>query len=288
MKARWIEGAELAEIWEKLPYSEAPFDTWEWWERLPMKWSAICIEESGAPICLIPFAVRRLGLIRLYRQPLSVPWIPFRLAAPLPETRAAKYSWLRRLLSSLVEWTRQEHLVYIAGALGPEWCYLPALTSFRVKGHGSFVLRVGEFSPSKELLRKVRQVEKVPLQTLLPEEAYEWWLAHRPPGVSTKLAAQLRPLLSLYEAWHIVGLGTPLQAVAFFLKGRNRVWYMTSAHAEGAGQSVTRLLYEAILLAHSQGKDFDFQGSTLPGVERFFRQFGGEWEVRYFISAWRF
>jgi hypothetical protein len=36
------------------------------------------------------------------------------------------------------------------------------------------------------------------------------------------------------------------------------------------------LMHRMIEAAHARGLDFDFEGSTLPGVERFFRSFGGE------------
>ncbi|MDW8416883.1 MAG: hypothetical protein RML92_04950 [Bacteroidia bacterium] len=288
MRAYWMDGVELAEIWRALPYTEAPFDEWAWWERFPLAWGAVVIEDKSLPLVAIPFAVRRLGVACLYRQPLILPWIPFRLAEPLPDSPPVRYRLISHILSALGVWAKGRRFSYLAGGLPSEWSYLPALNAFRVKGHGSFVVRVGGFEPSKELFRKVRQTAHEPLRPISPQEAYEWWSYHRPKGVSLKLSTQLKPLLALSEAWHTVGIGMPLRAVGFFLNGRKRLWYIAGASVRGGGQSMTRILYEAILFAHSQGKDFDFQGSVIPGIERFFRQFGGEWEPRYFISAWRF
>jgi len=285
--AQWYDSTSLRDIWERLPYSEAPFTEWIWWEQQSLPWGAVVVSEEK-PIAAIPFAVRRIGPLRLYRQPLSVPELGIRLAKPLPLTLSEKYQTIARILRALREWIARTHLIYVGGALSAEWSYLPPLYGLTIRAHGSFILEPGTFAPDKDLLRKLRQAEALPVRILPPQEAFQWWVTHRPVGVSPKLQRHLAPLMSYETAWHALGVGEPLQAVGLFLQGVNRIWYIAGAHTPKSGQAGVRLLYEAIQWAHAQGKVFDFHGSVLPGVERFFRQFGGRWEVRYALAAWRF
>lgn len=286
MKGIWLSGEALRAVWSQLLYSEEPFAEWVWWETQNLPWGAVVVEEKGTPVAAIPLAQRQIGPFHLYRQPLSIPHLPVLLREPLPSKPSERYRIIGHILSGFGAWARRKHLSYIAGSLSRTWSYLPPLSSFEVRGHGSFVLYPGELSPSRELLRKVRQASNLPLRLLSPLEGFEWWASHRPAGVSIKLVQQLRPLMKLRENWHVVGVGEPLQAIGLFLIGRQRVWYMAGAH-KGQGQAGTRLLYEVITWAHEKGWEFDFQGSVIPSIERFFRQFGGRWERRYYISAWR-
>ncbi len=67
-----------------------------------------------------------------------------------------------------------------------------------------------------------------------------------------------------------------------FSVGKNRAWYIAGAHWQ-PGQAFVRLIAHAIQTASQEGKVFDFMGSYLPGIERFFRQFGGAWENRLWL-----
>lgn len=289
MKGYWLEGEALAQVWSQLPIGEEPFSAYEVWQAMHRPWGAFVVEEAGRPLAAWPFSVRSLGLFRLYRQPLVLPWVPVRLAQPLPSSPTARLRQLAHLLSGLAKAIQSQPRTYVAGALGPRESYLPPLVQhkLRVYGAGSLVLRAGEFAPTTELRRKVGQALALPFQAIPPAEAYAFWSQHRPKGVSEKTASLLGQLVSvpMWRAWVI---GSPPQAVGLFLEGSDRLWYIAGARSPKAhSQAMTRLLYEVISLAQEEKKSFDFCGSTLPGVERFFRQYGPSWEVRYFFSSWR-
>ncbi|MEI6747547.1 MAG: GNAT family N-acetyltransferase [Bacteroidales bacterium] len=73
--------------------------------------------------------------------------------------------------------------------------------------------------------------------------------------------------------------GDRMIAVSFFLNDQNTVYYMfggfdDALKHEGAGAAT---IWEAICLAKSREfKIFDFEGSMIPRIERYFRGFGGE------------
>lgn len=291
MKGYWAEGAALKALWSELPYGTEPFAAAEWWEAMGIPWGAFVLQNRHKVIAAWPFGVRRLGVFRLYRQPLVVPWLPVRLAEPLPQSPTARLHQIASITAAFAETLAHYPRAYIAGTLSPEWSYLPPFTQrgLRVRGSGSFVLLPGQFQPTAELRRKVRQAQELPFFLLAPQEAYRFWAQHRPAGVSEKLARLLGPLIeSLPTQWRAWAIGYPVQAVALFLRGKQRLWYIASARSpEAHSQAMTRLLYEVIQLSHSEGQTFDFSGSTLPTIERFFRQYGPTWELRYFFSAWR-
>lgn len=287
MKAEWLSAPFLPTLWERLKHGDYPFAEAEWWETLNIPWGAVIISERGEdPIAAFPLALRQVGVVKLYRQPLGMPWIPIRTIMPLPTLPPQRYREIGHILHAFAQWIRKRHLAYVGGILSPEWSYLPPLSTLGIRGHGSFILRPGAFHPSKELLRKVRSTERYPLQTLSPLDAYAWWRGRRPKGVSSRFVHALGRLVILSQGWWCIGIGDPLQAVGLFVMGEKRMWYLAGA-TTGTGQTMTRLLYEAIIHAHQQEKVFDFMGSVLPGVERFFRQFGGEWEVRYAVHHWQ-
>ncbi len=68
-----------------------------------------------------------------------------------------------------------------------------------------------------------------------------------------------------------------MPAAIFILKDDHKHYCLfTATTEEGKVQEgVAHLIWRAILDAGKEGKDFDFEGSMLPGVEKFFRSFGG-------------
>lgn len=69
-----------------------------------------------------------------------------------------------------------------------------------------------------------------------------------------------------------------LCAGGFFVFDAGTTWYLVGGdHAElRKTGAMSCVLWEAVIRASGRGTSFDFEGSMLPGVERFFRTFGGE------------
>ena len=69
-----------------------------------------------------------------------------------------------------------------------------------------------------------------------------------------------------------------LIAAAFILNDQLKSYTLfTASSTEGkSSEAVAIVLWKAIQDAVEAGRDFDFEGSMLPGVEKFFRSFGGQ------------
>jgi len=178
------------------------------------------------------------------------------------------------------------HLQLIAGTLSPAWSYLPPLYQAGVRPGvtGSFVVQT--FTPSSALRRKLRQAEGLPVWPIEPARALSLWQANAPRGIRPRFRRQLENLVYGPFPWEILAVGDPPQAVGFFLWGHHRVWYFASAHRpDSHPQAVTKLLATILTKSTQAGKTFDFMGSVLPNIERFFYQFGPTWEYRLVLST---
>jgi len=67
----------------------------------------------------------------------------------------------------------------------------------------------------------------------------------------------------------------------FVLEDQEKCYLLfTTTNSKGKSEEgVAQLIWKAIKDAVGKGKDFDFEGSMLPGVEKFFRSFGGKQEA---------
>lgn len=76
-------------------------------------------------------------------------------------------------------------------------------------------------------------------------------------------------------------------AVAFFLYDKNTCYYLLGGKDYRLStQGVQEfLLWEGIKFASAVSKEFDFEGSMIPGIESFFRGFGGT--PRTYYRVWR-
>lgn len=279
MKVQWLASSEIHSL---LPERGEPFEKKDWWEALGEPWGGLVVLDGSMPQALWLLVERRLGPLRLWRQPLAVPYAPLIMQVDPPS-----YDRLAPILRALARFIRTCWWGGIAGSLPPALSYLPPLwqAGLSPRVRGSFLLET--YEPSPALLRKIKQAASLPLCEVLPEVAYSLWQAHCPEGIHPKFVGQLEALTQRPFPWRAWVLGDPPEAVGLFLWGAKRVWYFAGARWGKTPQAMTRLLSTAIIQAITEKKAFDFMGSLLPGVERFFRQFGGLWENRFFLcSPW--
>jgi hypothetical protein len=280
MKTFWMDGKEL----RGSPLNhEEPFESWDWWEALGEPWGGIACVEEGQLRAVWFLAERRLGPFRLWRMPLSVPYAPILTPQPLSGPAYATRAPILRALANFLQ-KAEWHLRLIAGTLPPEWSYLPPLwqEGLRPRAVGSFVIH--RFEPSSALRRKLRQAEALPVWPIPAEKALAFWHTYAPQGIHPKFRRQMEALVQGPFPWEILAVGEPPHAVGFFLWGQKRVWYLASAHRPHSHpQAGTKLLTTLIQKATQAGKTFDFMGSVIPSIERFFWQFRPLWEHRLFL-----
>ena len=71
--------------------------------------------------------------------------------------------------------------------------------------------------------------------------------------------------------------GDQVQAAALFVGDQNTFFLLASGYIDGADRGAMSLvLMEGIKMAMRAGRVFDFEGSDIPGIENYYRGFGGE------------
>jgi hypothetical protein len=75
-------------------------------------------------------------------------------------------------------------------------------------------------------------------------------------------------------------------AMAFFVWGRETMYYLLSTRANDVGDngSISLLIWSAIKRANERGLMFDFDGVSTSGIARFYSGFGGQPQVRTIVE----
>ena len=266
-----------------------------WWLEAiaPGRWGEVSVEENGRRVAEMRYVSRtgRFGLVRLGSDSLAPRIGP---SFDLPQTKSPtmigrsnelaerlvsqlpRYDYLSFELSSAAPWlpffwtgfrqmTRYSYVLRDLGDLDAVWAGMSqgtrnairkgelTLSVVRDRGQAIHDLVVATF-------RRQRMRNPYPRATL--DRAIHASQREGKGAVLTAVDAQERPT-----------------AAAFFVWDDDRMYYLVGAsdpHASGGAMSV--ILWHAIQLAASQRLMFDFEGSMIPTVEKFFRGFGGRLE----------
>ncbi len=73
-------------------------------------------------------------------------------------------------------------------------------------------------------------------------------------------------------------------AATYLVWDRNAAYYLLAGFRDGSGGAASLLVWEALKFASTVADTFDFQGSMIASIERFFRGFGAEQVPFFFVS----
>jgi len=274
----------------------------QWWlDAVAPGWQEVQVEENGRAVARMPFVRREMfGFTLLVAPPLSNRLGP---SCDLPEGRTeARLRRFDHLVDELLDRLPQADLV--RQVLHPDvLSWLPFhRRGFRVEPQVSYVLdRVSDldvvFAGVSGQTRRV--IKKAGTQLAVERDVTAERL--RPmvdatfdrQGMSTPYRPEV--LDRLVRAFTDRDRGTVLTAVdasgavhasLFCVWDDRRAWYLGGGgdprlRSSGAG---SLLMWELIKEAAGHVDRFDFEGSMLPSVERYFRNFGGRQETCYLVS----
>ena len=264
-----------------------------WWldAAAPGKWDAVEVEEGGTVVARLPFVLRRNRGISVLTQPGLTPtlgpWVaPLEGASPTKQMAAEK-----ERLAALVERLpphhvfRQNFTPEATNALPFQWAGFDARVryTYRLEGLDDLdAVHAGFADTLRRQIRKAQKTVEVGEGELEPFLALQRMTFGRqglqPP--SEQLVRRLdeaaaargaRRILSATDAagnTHAAIFVVWDERVAYYLMGGR-----DDAYANSAAMSL--LLWEAIRLASGVSRAFDFEGSMIESIERFFRSFGG-------------
>ncbi|NOX63308.1 MAG: GNAT family N-acetyltransferase [Chloroflexi bacterium] len=279
---------------------DLPLFAQDWWldATAPAAWDAVTIEENGRVIARLPYAIQRHRGLTLLTMPLLTPHLGPWLA-PLPGKYATRLSREHQLLDALIDRLppfdlfQQSFHPHITNWLPFYW------RGFRQTTRYTYIIpdlgdldRVwdGFRSNIKRAIHKAKK--QVAVRSDLGLETF--WRLNR-------LTFQRQGMEPPYNLDYLIRIdeacGQRNQRRMFFAEdARGRihaalylVWdHQTAYYLMGGNDpelqnsgAPSLLMWEAIQFAATTSKRFDFEGSMIPGVERFFRGFGAR-QTPYF------
>lgn len=136
---------------------------------------------------------------------------------------------------------------------------------------------------------KVSIKEETDIQVLVDMLDITFKLQNRKSPIDPKLIVEIDKACKKYNAGKFlsaVDFQGNIHACSYFIYDHNTFYYLLSAsnpeYRTSGAQSL--IIWEAIKFASEVSKEFDFEGSMIEGIEKFFRQFGAKPVVYYQIS----
>jgi Acetyltransferase (GNAT) domain len=288
---------------DSIPWVNSIFEQ-PWWldSVAPGRWTAAVVRRGDHVVARLPLVQRRkLGLTAIVQPDLTPtlgPWL-----APLAGKYARRLDTEKRLLGELIEMLPPVDLFRVN--------FSPALTNWLpfywadFEATVRYTYRIDDLSDldrvragfQDHIRRGIRKAEKVveihhdhPLDPLLRLNADTFARRGRRPPYSDDLVRRLDAACAAHGTRRILGAVDArgrIHAMLYVVWDERTLYPIINARdpslqAFGAN---TLLYWEAIRLASTVSRAFDFEGSMLETIEHFFRGFGGR-QTAYF-SVWK-
>jgi hypothetical protein len=265
-----------------------------WWldAVAPGRWDAVTVERGGRTVARLPFVVRGPRRLRVLTQPPLTPflgpWVEREPGAKYAKALGDEMELQAALEAALPAATafRQNFASTVSGCLPFLWAGYRAGVryTYRLENLGSEQeLWAGLGSNIRREIRKARRVVEVREGLGIDRFYTVWAKTFTRQGL---VAPDLSRLERIEEACAHRGARVMLfacdesdriHAVAYVVWDRRAAYYLMGGGDPGLRTSgaSSLLLWEAIRRARAVTEVFDFEGSMLQPVERFFRAFGG-------------
>lgn len=265
-----------------------------WWldTVAPGRWAEVAITRGGKTVARLPYVLRGPSRMRIIAQPVFTPFLgPW--FAPAPGARESKVlheemELLAELESKLPQAAgfRQTFSPRVMGVLPLIWAGYRADMRYTYRFEDMSSADALWNGLSQNIRRNVRKARKAGIQVRddLDVESFHAVLSmtfdrHGFPPPNRALIKRIdeactargsRLLLSAHDQHGKV------HAAVYLVRDRHTSYYLFGAsdplHRNSGAQ--TMLLWEAISRSRDVSSVFDFEGSMLPHVEKYFRLFG--------------
>lgn len=275
-----------------------------WWLNAvsPGGWTEVRVDEDGRTVARLPYAEkRRLGLRLLVSPPLSNRLGPL-VVVELPGGNEARLRRFDHLVGELIDRLPPADLVRIP--MHPDTLsWLPFhRRGFRVEPHVSYVIdrlddldsawsgiagRTRRVIRNAERRLEVQRDESADRLAAMVEATYRrqrLGVPYDPSVLHRAVAASVSRERGVVLT--AVDDDERVHSSLFCVWDDRRAWYLGGGgdpelRSSGAG---SLLMWELIKEAAKHVDRFDFEGSMLPGVEHYFRKFGGRQETYFFAT----
>lgn len=257
-------------------------------------WDVIIVERNNAIVASLPYWVRKKASMKMIATPPLVkfmgPWIKY----PKGQKQCTRLSHEKELMSELIHqlpkvdaFSQQFHYDY-SNWLPFYWEGFRQTTKFSycIKNTSDLKLVFSDFA--ENIRRAIRKAEKQVIVEesvdinrffMLNEQTFNRQEKEMPYSFDT-----VNSLHKAVQAHHngklfiAKGKNNEDHAGVYLIWDEKSVYYILGGSNETLRNSgaVSLLIWYGIQLANSLGLAFDFEGSMIPEIERFFRAFGGD------------
>lgn len=272
-----------------------------WWLDVvcPQGWDVAIAEKGGAVTGVWPFALQRKMGVTLMRTPVLTPYLGPVVFFPEDLKSSNRDGFEHEVIAALLAQLPAAQVCHLSMPPGLKQAGLFAAQGFEIAARQTFLLDLTLpegvlLSCFKDSLRRgIRQAAHQYVVSQEPALLPQLHLFHKNTLAgkqqsqhhSEEMLAQLmnaavaQQQSQLYAAHDLKG---ELQALLWNAWDKERSYYLMGARSPDSDshRAMSLLLWQAIKDGQARGnKYFDFEGSMDPGVERFFRKFGGKREL---------
>lgn len=271
------------------------FQPW-WLDTVCREWDVALVEEKGMIVGVLPYQLEKKTGLTIIRNPDMTPYLGPFFFYPEGQTLSEKTAWEDQVLQELLEQLPKYDSCNVL-------C-LPGFDNFLGFHHRGFTntnlvtyhidmrqpetaIYAAVHKNHRNLIKQARALhtlEEGPV--FLPEllQLHYGTFARKQKKYTysnTFLEKMIRSCLDNHKGKILVAKDREQRTAAtvFVAWDKHTMYLLISAmNKEFAHQGAIRMLiWEAIIMAKTMGlKIFDFEGSMDPGIEAFFRRFGGE------------
>jgi hypothetical protein len=264
-----------------------------WWldAVAPGSWAEVTCERNGRTVARLPYVVRGRPQLRMLTQSTMTqtlgPWVE-RTSADAPDALAREHELLAELEAALppAQAFSQQFSPSVLNALPFSWAGYRLEVRYTYRLHGlrsTDALWDGLRGNVRREIRKARK--RVEVVEDLGVDRFHDVLSQTYARQGLPAPRSLAELERLHEACERHGAGIMLfardeagevHAVVWVVWDRQAAYYLLAGaqpHLRNSGAS-SLLVWEAMMRAREHVDVFDFHGSMLQPIERFFRGFG--------------
>lgn len=271
----------------------------DWWlDTVCEDWD-VAIARNGDHISGVwPYSIERKIGVTIYRTPVLTPYLGPYIFYPADLKKTKRDNFEHETVNALLEQMQAAQVMAIALSPGHKQAGLYKSKGFSINTRQTFLMPLQEDEPAifsrlhEDYRRNIRKAEaELEIATdaaALPQlwEYQKATLDRKDVGVHFS-PAKLQALFDACKAnlrcylW-VARKDGVIQAILWHVWDNERAYYLAGAKNPNAkdNRAMTALIWKAISESKKMGKQyFDFEGSMDPGVEKFFRNFGGEREL---------
>jgi hypothetical protein len=298
-----VTGGQRVSASDRVSAAHTIFDQPWWLDAVaPGAWSEIVIENDGRPAARLPYVFRRRRGLRIVTQPALTqtlgPWVASSEARYARRLGTEKHS-MNELLDRLPPFDLflQNFSPAVTNWLPFYWAGFSGTTryTYRIEDLTDLDAVWSGFLPNirTDIRKSSRQVEVrsgLPVEGLWPLIAETFTRQGAAPPYCPALLQRLDAACTGRDAgraFFAVDAHERTHAAIYVVWDTRTAYYLIGARKDEFAHAgaTSLLLWEAIKFASAVTRVFDFEGSMIEPVERFFRAFGAQ-QVPYF-QVWK-